>query len=75
MGLARTLTTFLMLRAIGGVASAIVLVLACAVVLEALRESRRTELSAVLFSGVGAGIVGSSLLVSGLRALGLGWCN
>ncbi len=73
MGLTRTLTMFLILRAAGGVASAIVLVLACAAVLEALVESNRSELTALLFAGVGAGIVGSALLVSGLRAVGLGW--
>ncbi len=73
MGLARTLATFLILRAAGGVASAIVLVLTCAAVLETLAALNRSELTALLFAGVGAGIVGSAVLVSALRAVGLGW--
>ena len=73
MGLARTLAMFLILRAAGGVASAIVLVLTCAAVLETLAALNRSELAALLFAGVGAGIVGSALLVSALRAVGLGW--
>ena len=73
MGLARTLATFLILRAAGGVASAIVLVLTCAAVLETLATLDRPELAAILFAGVGAGIVGSALLVSALRATGLDW--
>jgi len=73
MGLARTLTMFLILRAAGGLASAIVLVLTCAAILETLAALNRSELAALLFAGVGAGIVGSALLVSALRAVGLGW--
>ncbi len=75
MGLTRSLPMFLILRAGGGVASAIVLVLACAAVLEALAEIERSELAALLFAGVGAGIVGSALLVSGLRAVGFNWSS
>lgn len=73
MGLVRTLPMFLILRAAGGVASAIVLVITCAAVLEALAERDRPDLGPFLFAGVGAGIAGSALLVSALRALGLPW--
>jgi len=73
MGLVRTLAMFLMLRAAGGVASAIVLVLTCAAVLETLAALDRSNLAALLFAGVGAGIVGSALLVSALRTVGLSW--
>ena len=73
MGLVRNLAMFLMLRAAGGVASAIVLVLTCAAVFESLAALYRSDLAALLFAGVGAGIVGSALLVSALRAVGLSW--
>ena len=75
MGLTRSLPMFLILRAGGGVASAIVLVLACAAALEALAEIERSELAALLFAGVGAGIIGSALLVSGRRAVGFDWSS
>lgn len=73
MGLARSLAMFLILRAAGGVASAIVLVLTSAAVLEMLAALDRSELAAILFAGVGAGIVGSAVLVCALRGAGLGW--
>ncbi len=73
MGLARSSAMFLILRAAGGVASAIVLVLTSAAVLEMLAALDRSELAAILFAGVGAGIVGSAVLVCALRGAGLGW--
>jgi predicted MFS family arabinose efflux permease len=73
MGLARSMLLFVMLRMIGGLASAIVLVLTCAAVLERLAESRRAELGTVMFAGVGAGIAGSASLTTALSAMGLGW--
>jgi predicted MFS family arabinose efflux permease len=73
MGLVRTMAPFLALRFAGGVASALVLILASAVVLEHLAKAGRSDLSAVLFAGVGAGITASALLTSALRAAGQDW--
>lgn len=73
MGLARGLTLFVILRAMGGVASAIVLVLACATVLDALAAIDRSDFNIVMFAGVGVGIAGSAVLIAALHATGLGW--
>jgi predicted MFS family arabinose efflux permease len=73
MGLASSMPAFLILRAIGGAASAFVLVLASAVVLDHLATAGRTGLFALHFAGVGAGIAVSALVVSILQALGEGW--
>jgi predicted MFS family arabinose efflux permease len=73
MGLAHGLAAFLALRFAGGVASALVLILASALVLELLAEADRSDLFSLLFAGVGIGIAASALLVSGLRAQGQGW--
>ncbi len=73
MGLSPSLAMFLGLRFAGGVASAFVLVLASALVLERLAEAGRGGLSAVHFAGVGCGIAVSAVLVSGLAAAGYGW--
>jgi predicted MFS family arabinose efflux permease len=60
-------------RFVGGAASAYVLVLASALVLERLAATGHAALSAVHFSGVGTGIAISALLTFGLAAAGLGW--
>ena len=73
MGIAHGLAAFLALRFAGGVASALVLILVSAVVLELLAAAGRSDLFAVLYAGVGVGIAASALLVSGLRADGQGW--
>ncbi len=73
MGLAHGLAAFLALRFAGGVASALVLILVSALVLELLAEAGRSDLFAVLYAGVGVGIAASAVLVSGLRAGGQGW--
>jgi predicted MFS family arabinose efflux permease len=73
MGLAQTLAAFLILRFVGGAASAFVLILASTVVLERLAESERNELSALHFAGVGTGIAISASLVAGLLHLGQSW--
>ena len=73
MGLTHSLTAFLALRFAGGVASALVLILVSAIVLELLARAGRADLAAVLFAGVGVGIAASALLVSAFRAAGLGW--
>ena len=63
MAFAAGVETFAVVRFIGGVASAIVLVLASALVLERLTAANRPGLSALYFAGVGVGIVASALLV------------
>ncbi|MGH7042683.1 MAG: YbfB/YjiJ family MFS transporter [Acetobacteraceae bacterium] len=73
MGLTHAMAVFLVLRFAGGVASALVLILVSAIVLESLAEAGRSGLVTVLFAGVGVGIAGSAVLVSVLRAAGQGW--
>jgi predicted MFS family arabinose efflux permease len=73
MGLAKTMAPFLALRFLGGGASAIVLVLASALVLERLAETRRTGLSALHFAGVGSGIAVSAVLVAAMLSAGQNW--
>ncbi|MEE2981403.1 MAG: YbfB/YjiJ family MFS transporter, partial [Pseudomonadota bacterium] len=68
-----SLTLFLGLRFRGGVASAFVLVLGSALVLDRLAAAGRAGLSAVHFAGVGCGIAVSAVLVAGLAAGGCGW--
>jgi MFS family permease len=67
------LLAFLILRFVGGVASAFVLVFATTLVLERLAGLRRMQLSAVHFAGVGTGIALSAALVAGLMAAGYSW--
>ncbi len=73
MGLTQTMAPFLALRFVGGGASAIVLVLASALVLERLTETRRTGLSALHFAGVGSGIAVSAVLVAAMLRAGQSW--
>ncbi len=73
MGYTQSVPLFLALRFAGGVASALALILASALVLEVLAEASRPGLSSVLFAGVGVGIVVSAALVSALRAEQAGW--
>lgn len=73
MGLVSSLGAFILLRTIGGIASAFVLVLASAIVLDHLSRSRRDGFSALHFSGVGCGIALSAVLVAALSAAGVGW--
>jgi predicted MFS family arabinose efflux permease len=73
MGLAHTLSAFLILRFVNGAASAFVLILVSTAVLESLAQARRNELSAVLFAGVGTGITISAALVAALLHLGQSW--
>ena len=73
MGLSSSMAVFVGLRVIGGVASAIVLVFASALVLDRLAAAGRSGLSAMHFAGVGCGIAVSAVLVAGLAAGGYGW--
>jgi predicted MFS family arabinose efflux permease len=67
------MAAFMALRFVGGVASAYVLVLASALVLERLSAAGHAGLSAVHFSGVGTGIAASALLTWALASAGFDW--
>ena len=73
MAWADGMPAFMALRFIGGAASAYVLVLASALVLERLNAVGRGNLSAVHFSGVGTGITVSALLTWALAFAGMDW--
>ncbi len=73
MGLTQSLAPFLALRFLGGVASAFVLILASAVVLERLAEAGRAGLAALHFAGVGVGIALSAVMVALLLQAGASW--
>lgn len=73
MGLGGSMTTLLLLRFVGGVASAFVLVLGSALIIDRLSTAGRGRLAAVHFAGVGLGIAVSAALVDTLQAAGAGW--
>ena len=73
MGFGSTMPVFLALRFAGGIASALVLILASALVLETLAETGETKLAAVFFGGGGVGIVVSSVIIVMLQAGGYAW--
>jgi len=73
MGSVSTLPGFMLLRFVGGGASAFVLVFASALVFEWLAEARRPYLAAVHFAGVGIGIIVSSIAISSGLAHGADW--
>lgn len=73
MGLTESMAAFLILRLVGGIASAFVMVFGAALVLDRLAGAGRPGLSAVHFAGVGSGIALSAVLVALLAALGFGW--
>ena len=73
MAVASSMTAFLALRFAGGAASAVVLVLGSSLVLERLAQQGRAGLSAVHFSGVGAGIAVSALITWVTLRMGYDW--
>jgi predicted MFS family arabinose efflux permease len=73
MGLTASIAAFLVLRFLGGVASALVLILASALVLDRLAEAGRPGLMALHFAGVGSGIAVSAALVATQLAAGASW--
>jgi predicted MFS family arabinose efflux permease len=73
MGASTDYGVHLVLRFIGGLASAFVLVFASALVLDRLAAGGRQRLSAVHFAGVGIGISLSAVTVAALAAAGSGW--
>ncbi|SUB00223.1 putative MFS family transporter protein [Pannonibacter phragmitetus] len=64
---------FMLLRFLAGLASAFAFVFSATLILDRLAQAGRPGLSALYFSGVGAGIAGSALIVSGLAAMGADW--
>ncbi|MEO0619801.1 MAG: YbfB/YjiJ family MFS transporter [Pseudomonadota bacterium] len=72
-GIFSSLTPLLIVRFVGGLASAFVLVLASTLVLARLTQRGRAELFSLHFAGVGAGIALSGALVGALSAAGAGW--
>lgn len=73
MGMTGAMQAFLVLRFIGGVASAFVLVLGSALVLDRLAALQHPHRAALHFAGVGVGTAASSVLVDALDATGAGW--
>ena len=67
------IVSFIILRFIGGVASAFVIVCASTLVLGRLALAGRGSLSAIHFAGVGAGILISAAVVSAMLKSGAGW--
>jgi len=73
MGLTNSVALFVVLRFVGGAASAFVLVLASTLVLERLAEAGDAGLSALCFAGVGIGIAISAMLVAAMLRAGHDW--
>jgi predicted MFS family arabinose efflux permease len=73
MGFQSHIAVLLVLRLLGGAASAFVIVLASTLVLARLSAAQRRNLSAIHFAGVGAGIMLSAAVISAMRAVGAGW--
>lgn len=73
MALQSHIAILMVLRLLGGAASAYVIVLASTLVLARLSAAGRGTFASVHFAGVGAGIVVSAALVSALAAAGAGW--
>ncbi len=73
MGWSDGMALYLLLRLLGGVASAFVLVFSSFLILERLSAAGRGGLSALHFAGVGVGIALSALLTWALEAGGAGW--
>ena len=73
MAATTSLTLFLVIRFVSGIASAFVLVFSTTLVLERLSAAGRGGFSAVHFGGVGCGIAFSALLISGIATLSADW--
>jgi len=73
MGLTHDLPSFLVLRFVGGGASAFVLIFASTLVLAYLAEAGRSALSSLHFAGVGIGVAASAVLVAAMLDEGRTW--
>jgi len=75
MGLTGSVAGFMILRFLGGVVSALALILSSALVLDQLAAARRPGLASLHFAGVGIGIALSAALVAAQQAAGVGWAG
>jgi predicted MFS family arabinose efflux permease len=75
MGLTTSVAAFILLRFMGGIASALVLILSSALVLGHLAAARRPQLASLHFAGVGIGIAASAALVAEQHAAGENWAR
>ena len=73
IGLTEAVPAFLVLRFVGGMASAFALIFASALVLDRLARAGRGSLASVHFAGVGTGVAVSAVLVALLAAAGGDW--
>jgi predicted MFS family arabinose efflux permease len=73
MGLTESLTAFLLIRFLAGLASAFVMVFLASIVFSHLAAAGRSDLQSVYFAGVGAGIALSSLMMLVLTVLWPDW--
>ena len=63
MGVTESYGLWSMLRLVSGITSGTVFVLASNIVLEALRQAQKSNISGLLYSGVGLGIFASSIYI------------
>ncbi|MGI9352914.1 MAG: YbfB/YjiJ family MFS transporter, partial [Rhizobiaceae bacterium] len=75
MGLTTSLALFIVIRFVGGMASAVMLVFGSALVLDRLAAAGRPGFSALHFGGVGLGITLSAVIVASLASAGTDWEN
>ncbi len=73
MGLSESLTVFMIVRFLAGVASAFVMVFLGSIVFGHLAAAGRNDLQALHFGGVGLGIAASSAMMALLIETGAGW--
>ncbi|HEU5297732.1 MAG TPA: YbfB/YjiJ family MFS transporter [Burkholderiaceae bacterium] len=73
MALTSWLSVLLLLRLASGIAGAVAVVMAIALVIERLATAGRSDLAPLHFAGVGVGIVASALIVAWLQAAALDW--
>ncbi len=73
MAFTTALAGFILLRFVGGAASALVLIFSSALVMERLTRSGKASWAGYQFAGVGFGIALSAALVERLAAAGYGW--
>ncbi|UCI06978.1 YbfB/YjiJ family MFS transporter [Mesorhizobium sp. B1-1-8] len=73
MGFSGTMTAFVVIRFLAGLASAFVMVFMSSIVFSHLAAAGRNNLQALHFGGVGLGIAGSSALLAVLVTAHAGW--
>lgn len=75
MGLTETMTAFIVIRFLAGLASAFVMVFMASIVFGHLAAANRSDLQALHFGGVGLGIAASSALMAVLVTEHAGWAS